>query len=520
MLFWFGTRQPGSLSELMSAPTPASGQPLLIGELFRRNAEHVPQRVAASLGEELVTHAELNARGNRLAHALAELGIGRGDRVVSWADTGLEVLPLFVALAKLGAVFAPLNARLGVDEAADVVALARPQLLVADAARAEMAAIVAKASGVEQIAQVSGQGPGIDWRDPSLPTPSHEPDDAGLCEGDPHVIFFTSGSTGRPKGVLLSHRANYLRSYHGVFRDEPERSVCMFPLFHMAAFTLALSAWQTRGEIAFVAAATADAIFEAVARRRANRLYCIPAIWGRILETDPSRFDTSSLREIDTGTSATPIELLRALKERFPGARTRVYYGSTEVGAGTALPDADVLRKPGSVGLPPAGVDLKLTESGEICLRSACLCDGYFENPEATAAALRDGWFHTGDLGELDDEGYLSIIGRLQEIIRSGGESVAPAEVEAVLADCAGVSEVAVVAIPDPAWGEIVCAAVVPEPGAQPTLDAIQRHCEARLAGFKKPRRLALVDQLPRTAATGQVQRTLLVERIVADGQG
>jgi acyl-CoA synthetase (AMP-forming)/AMP-acid ligase II len=224
-----------------------------------------------------------------------------------------------------------------------------------------------------------------------------------LRESDPHVLFFTSGSTGRPKGVLLSHRASYLRGFQGVFRDVPERSVCMFPLFHMAGFTLAIAAWQTRGELALVASASADELLAAVERRRANRLYAIPAVWARVLETDPGKYDTSSLREADTGTSAVPIELVRALKERFPNSATRIYYGSTEAGSGTTLPDADVLRKPGSVGPPSPGVDLRLGDAGEILLRSSYLFGGYFGDAAATSAALRGGWFHTGDLGELDE---------------------------------------------------------------------------------------------------------------------
>ena len=329
-------------------------------------------------------------------------------------------------------------------------------------------------------------------------------------------MFFTSGSTGRSKGVVLSHRANYLRSFQGVFRDVPEISVCMFPLFHMAGFTLALSAWQTRGEIALVPDASADAILAAVERRRANRLYCIPSIWQRILSAGPERWDGSSLRELDTGTSAVPIEMIRALKQAFPGTTTRVYYGSTECGSAAALPDADVLRKPGSVGPPSPGVELRIAASGEILVRSAYLMDGYFDDPAATGAALRDGWFHTGDLGELDAEGYLSVVGRIKEVIRTGGESVAPAVVEAVLAAHSAVAEVAVVGIPDPQWGEVVCAVVVAAPGAAPTLADLQRHCEGRLAGFKKPRRLELAQTLPRTAATGQVQRTLLVQQVAA----
>ena len=315
---------------------------------------------------------------------------------------------------------------------------------------------------------------------------------------------------------MLSHRANWLRGFQGVFRDAPERSVCMFPLFHMAGFTLGITAWHTRGEIAFVEAARAEQLLSAVERRRANRLYCIPAVWARILETPADRFDTSSLRQVDTGTSATPIELVRALKQRFPGTATRIYYGSTECGSATTLADADVLGKPGSVGLPAPMVELRLAEAGEICVKSPYLFDGYFEAPEATARALRAGWFHTGDVGERDAEGHLTVVGRLAEIIRTGGASVSPGEVEGVLAAHPSIAEVAVVGIPDHDWGEIVCAVVVPAGDTAPSLEALQAHCDRRIAGFKKPRRLECVAALPRTAATGQVQRQLLVERINA----
>jgi acyl-CoA synthetase (AMP-forming)/AMP-acid ligase II len=323
-----------------------------------------------------------------------------------------------------------------------------------------------------------------------------------------------------PKGVVLSHRANYLRSYQGVFVQAPERSVCMFPLFHMAGFTLSLSAWQTQGCIGLVESASADNILEAVQATHANRLYCIPAVWSRILEADTDRFDTSTLRFVDTGTSATSIELVRALKARFPQAMLRIYYGSTEVGAGTALADADVLDKPGSVGLPAPGVELRLSDEGEVCLKSPYVMDGYFEAPDKTAEALRDGWFHTGDLGALDADGYLAIVGRLKEIIRTGGESFAPSELEAVLQGHPDVAEVAVVGLPDAQWGEVVCAAVVAVAGASPTLADLQKHCEGSLASFKKPRRLELVERLPRTAATQQVQRSLVVDELVERARG
>ena len=495
--------------------------PLLIGDLIRRNAKTHPLRVAAWMNGISLTFAELDEAADRVGHALRNQGVAHGDRVVTWADTGLEVLPLFVALARLGAVFAPLNARLGQAEAIPIVEMAQPRMLVADAGHLEGAMEVARTLGIQRVGSFSAPDSGdevIDLRSGSLAPSPTLIDEPALSETDPHVIFFTSGSTGAPKGVVLSHRANYLRSYQGVFLAEHERSVCMFPLFHMAAFTLALSAWQTQGEIAFVREATAEQILEAAEARKANRLYCIPAVWNRILAVGVDRFDTSSLRFIDTGTSATPIELLKALKDRFPESVLRIYYGSTEAGAGTTLMDADVLAKPGSVGLPSPGVDLRIGEGGEICLRTHYLMDGYFNNPEATREALQEGWYHTGDIGVLDEEGFLSVIGRMKDLIRTGGEGVAPTEVEAALSTHPGIRELAVVGIPDPQWGEVICAVVVPEEGVSITLEALQETSGEVLAGFKKPRRLELVSALPRTSATGQVQRLLLVEQITARG--
>ena len=177
-----------------------------------------------------------------------------------------------------------------------------------------------------------------------------------------------------------------------------------------------------------------------------------------------------------------------------------------------------MLRKPGSVGPAAVSVDIRLAEDGEICVRSPFLCDGYFDDPTATAGAIIDGWFHTGDLGALDDEGHLSITGRKKEILRTGGESVSPSEVEGVLRDAPGVEDVALVGLPDPHWGDLLCAAVVAKPGAKVTLASLQAYCEGRLAGFKKPRRIARLAALPRTVATRQIQRTLLVEQILANG--
>jgi acyl-CoA synthetase (AMP-forming)/AMP-acid ligase II len=291
----------------------------------------------------------------------------------------------------------------------------------------------------------------------------------------------------------------------------------MFPLFHMAGWSMAMNAWQNRQAIHLVVTPDADPLLDAVHRHRATRLYCIPAVWARVLEADRSAYDLASLVFADTGTSATPPELLAAIREAFPATITRVFYGSTEAGPATMLDPDDGLRKPGSVGLPTPGVEVRLTGDGEVAVRSELLMDGYFEQPAETAAVLRNGWYHTGDLGALDEEGYLSIVGRARDVIRTGGETVAPGEVEAVLARHPDVREVAVVGIPDPTWGEVVCAVVVPkDPAAPPNLDSVRSHSERSLAGFKLPRRIECVAELPRTAATGQIQRSLVVERVLA----
>lgn len=510
---------------------------LVIGDILRRAADATPEATAACVGTAAAgfatrTYAELERDANRLALALRTvLGVGHGDRILVWADTSIEVLPLFVAVARLGAVFAPLNARLGAEEAGEVAALARGTLLIVDSARAKDATALASRAGVDRWALLpvgaEGRADAEADRDPDptrpildatcLPDPDAPIDEPRLEETDPHVIFFTSGSTGRPKGVVLSHRANWLRGFQGVFRDEPEKTVCMFPLFHMAAFTLAIAAWQTRGEITYTDS-SAEALLAACEARRANRLYGLPLVWGRIVESDVSRYDLASLEQLDSGTSATPIELLERMRTCFPDAKIRIYYGSTEVGSATALADADVLAKPGSVGLPSVNVDVRLDDDGEILVRSPYLMDGYFDDPEATRNAFDGEWFRMGDLGAIDDDGYLSIVGRKKEVLRTGGESVSPNEVEAVLRAAPGVEEVAIVGLPDPDWGEVLCAAVVPKPGAAPSLADLREHCEGRLAGFKKPRRIALLDHLPRTAATSQVQRTLLVEEILTRG--
>jgi acyl-CoA synthetase (AMP-forming)/AMP-acid ligase II len=327
-----------------------------------------------------------------------------------------------------------------------------------------------------------------------------------VSERDPHVIFFTSGSTGRPKGVVLSHRANFLRSHPGAQLEPRGAMVCPYPLFHMAAWTIALQQWQARDRVVFVESTDAATICAAIARHRATRMNAVPALWRRILDSPGA--DLSSLRFADTGTSATPLELLEAIEKLLPDACVRVFYGSTEAGNVASLEHADLRRKPGSVGVPSPSTSVRLAHDGELWVRGPLLFDGYFGEPDPFV----DGWYPTGDLADVDDEGYLSIVGRARDVIRTGGETVAPAEVEVVLARHPAVVDVAVVGLPDATWGEVVCAVVVAS--GPLALEELRAHCDGVLASFKHPRRLELVNEIPRTASTGQVQRRLLVDRL------
>ncbi len=481
---------------------------LLIADIFRTATRAAPGRVAAWRGDDSITFAELERRGNQVAHALAKLGVGHRDIVVAWSDTTLDLLPLFVALAKLGAVFAPMSPLLSRDEAEVMIAAAKPKAIAADVERTADGAAVAERVSVPFV-ELAGLASDEDGGDVAEPR---------LRETDPHVVFFTSGSTGRPKGAVVSNRVNVLRTHPGVLLEPRGANVSPFPLFHMGAWTMALQQWQARAAMVF---ATTDpaAICADIERHRATRVHCLPGIWRRVLEyldTPEGRArDLSSVLIADAATSATPIELLTAIDRALPNACVRVFYGSTEAGLVSWLPPDDMYRKPGSVGVPGINTFVRVDPGGELCVSGPLLFDGYLDDPETTAEALVDGWYHTGDVVDVDDEGYMSIVGRARDVIRTGGETVAPAEVEAVLAQCPGVADVAVIGLPDARWGEVVCAVIVPVAGQDvPTLDDVRAYSDGLLARFKQPRRVAVVDAIPRTPATQQVQRRLLVDRL------
>jgi acyl-CoA synthetase (AMP-forming)/AMP-acid ligase II len=490
--------------------------PLIVNDILSCAAGTVPHRLAVTLGDEQLTFAEVERQANRTANALFGLGARPGDRVAWWSDTSLDGVALYFGLSRIGVTFAPLNPAYADDEVTAALEYLRPRFLVVDPAHAERAEQLVAGTNIPLVTVgTGGRHPGSDLAMLAQVASPYAPDVPLPAEDAICTIFLTSGSTGRPKGVMISQRATWLRTHAGAAAHTTSGGrgqVVMFPLFHMAGWNFATMAWSAHQPAHLVWRADADELLGAVERWSAGTLYCIPAVWRRILECDRPA-DVSSVDWALTGTSQVTIELITGIKERFPTSRTTVNYGSTEAARAVALSDADLFSRPGSVGHPIPGVQATVADDGELLMTSDRLMTGYFELPDETAEALQDGWYHTGDLAEQDDDGYLYIVGRKKEVIRSGGETVAPVEVEAALAGYPGLVEVAVIGAPDPEWGEVVCAVVVVADGvAIPAVEDLRAHIGDRLASYKHPRRVVGADRLPRTLATGQIQRSRLAQ--------
>lgn len=494
---------------------------LTIGGILDSCVHLGASRVAATIGTSQYTFGELNRNASRLAHTLAKLAVGSGDIVAWLAGASLRTLDGLVAVNRLGAVIAPVNPALPPAEVGAILAYLRPRLLVTDSEHAELGEQLCADLGIALAVFGASRPPGTDL-DGAMRQASDARVGVDVDDRLPHIIYLTSGSTGAPKGALVSHRASWLRSAAGggTFSRGlagPGGVVTGFPLYHYGGWHYVIEAWQNRRPIHLIRRPVASELLDAVQRWRACALYAIPAVWERVLEVPAADFDLSSLRHADTGTSYTSESLLERIKLRTPGARTAVHYGSTEAGHMASLHDEEIAAHPGSVGRPAAPGALWLGEDDEVLCASPAMMDSYLRLPAETATALQGGVYHSGDVGAFDEDGFLYLTGRTRELIRSGGESIWPVEVETMLRDAPGVADLAVVGVPDERWGEIVCAAVVVAPGHEcPDLATLRRHVADRLPTFKHPRMLVAVAEIPRTSATGQVRRKALAASIAA----
>jgi acyl-CoA synthetase (AMP-forming)/AMP-acid ligase II len=507
---------------------------LLLGDIVRRHAAVRAHKTAYVIGADRVTYGAFHARSNQLARALARLGVRHGDRVAVLAANRAAYPIIYFAVIKLGAIVVPINARFTDAEVAAVVGHCEAETFIV---AAEFAPLLAglQARGalplLRRIIAIDAQS-AIPAALPLDALADAEPADdvsAAIDEHDPHVMLYTSGTTGSAKGTLLSHRTYFLQattSHLQLGFSEDDIGLSMFPMFHMGGWALPLGFWHSGATVVILPKADPRLILGTIARERVTYFYAVPTVFASLLALpDFDAFDLRSLRLLGGGTAPMTAEQVRRIMQRFGCDHMVILYGSTEAGPVSVLRPCDVLRRPESVGRPYIDVDVRLVGEdgqdvaagavGEIAVRSEFTMQAYWRNPEESDRTKRNGWVHTGDLGVFDDEGFLSIVGRRKEVIRSGGESIFPVEIERVLVQHAQIREASVLGIPDPHWGEAVVAAIVLRDGATLSSDDVVAYLRQHLAGFKKPRHVCFLTDLPRTAASQQVHKPMLREIVL-----
>ena len=502
-----------------------------VGEWLDRRAQLSPDRIAlvdVATGQRL-TYRELNARVRALAVLLAErYGVRQGDRVAILAANCPEYLDALFACALLGAILAPLNWRLTVPELRGILDDCEPALLLHDrthrATAVTVSGLIESGPGVHPTPLLALEDfPGADNALAARVEPFSTDDGEEIV-----LILYTSGTTGVPKGAMLSHRMltwNAINTQVSWAVRETDIYPNFSPFFHAGGLNvLTTPIFHLGGTVVLLRDASPGAVLDAIARERCTLVFAVPAVFQMLLEHPAfAATDFSSVRFCITGGASCPPPILEAFAAR--GVEFRQGYGLTEVGVNCfSLAPEDALRKAGSVGRPvfhsrariadEADRDVAPGAVGELVLAGPHVCSGYWRRPDATAEALRGGWWHTGDLARRDDEGYYYIAGRKKDMYISGGENVYPAEVEGVLATHPAVAEVAVLGVPDARWGEVGLALVVQRPPTALTEQEVIAFCDGKLARYKIPRRVVFCEALPRNAM-GKVIKAELAARYV-----
>ena len=497
-------------------------------EWIDRHAAATPAKTAIRFGSRDISYAELAQQVERLASALAAAGVKRGSCTAYLGYNSPDMLALLFACARLGALFMPLNWRLAAPEHRQMLEDCPPgALFVEPDFLAQTEAILPATGGPRRIAMGSPRAGWQAWDD-FLSAGTGGTPRAAADPQTPLLVCYTSGSTGKPKGVLLSQNALAWNADNSADMHDltPEdRILTTLPLFHVGGLnnqtTPALAAGAT---VVLHPRFDVEAAFDAIERERITLTVLVPAQLDMLMAHPrwPSA-DLSSLRSITTGSTIVQERLIRAVNAR--GVPMIQVYGSTETcPIAVYIKAIDAERKAGSTGKAAAHCRMRLIDdlgrdvapgaSGEILIQGPNVMLGYWNDPEASAEALREGWFHSGDMGHLDAEGYLYVDGRKKEMIISGGENIYPAEVENVLLDCPDIAEASVVGKPDPRWGEVVVAVVAPKEGRRLEQAQVLRLFEGRIARYKHPREVVFVGQLPRTAL-GKIRKED-VRRMVA----
>ncbi|HZU80485.1 MAG TPA: AMP-binding protein [Acidimicrobiales bacterium] len=479
-----------------------------------------------------MTFAQWEAESNRLARALTDLGVRKGDRVSLYLEAAeaLRFMVAYSAVHKAGAVAVPTNNRLSDKELHTLLGHAEVRAVLTDASRAPMARELERELPCidhvleAPLSEETGE-PAWSWGD-TVACDDTSAYQVALGPEDLADILYTSGTTGMPKGVAIRHRSVAL------IPGEPNPHFsggCWLhssPLFTFAGIGFIYNPMQLGLMGVYQPRFDAGRWLQVVQELRPQFVFLVPSM-AQLLVAHPD-FDEADLTSIELcaiGSAPLAPATLRTMQERMPEAAVSNSYGMTEAGAAyCAMPKGESLKRIGSVGqpMPPLevrfvdeeGEDVGPGEVGEVLLRMPGREREYYRNPEATAATWQGGWLHTGDLGRLDGDGYLYIVGRKKDIIIRGGNNVHAVDVESVLLDHPDVVEAAVVGVPHTVLGEDVAAVVVLSPDAKATVDDIREHCAGRLADYKVPRRIEVTDELPRNA-TGKVLKPRLREQLV-----
>jgi fatty-acyl-CoA synthase len=477
------------------------GRELPIGRWLSDRARATPDRVAIRFLDGDLTYAALDRRATRLAAGLADRGLRRGDRLATLTGTSPDHVATLFACARLGVALQPISWRLAPAEVAFQLADSEPALLLASA---EHEALARASETSVEIAQIA---------DPTLEADGDVGDTAE--NDDPLLLVYTSGTTGKPKGAVLTHANCFWTNLSfdrtaGVRDDDVVLQV--LPQFHVGGWNVQpLLAWWRGATVVLEPSFDATRALRLIEEQRVTTMMGVPATY-LFLAQEPAFADAdlTSLRLAVVGGAPMPESLLETWHER--GVQIVQGYGLTEAAPNVlCLPPEDARRKLGFAGRPYPHVDVALRDPeagallagpgvGELVVRGPNVFGGYWRNPEATAAAFADGWLLTGDVAERDAEGFYRIVGRIKDMVISGGENVYPAEIEDVLHDHPAVLEAAVVGVPDEQWGEACAAFVVLREGMSATTDELREHCRQRLARFKVPKSFAVRETLPRSS--------------------
>jgi fatty-acyl-CoA synthase len=499
----------------------------VIADMIRRSSYHYPDKTALIFGDKRLTYSELEDECNRVANALADLGVKKYDRVAILAHNTIHHVLTWMGCCKVGAVYLAINYLLKGKDITYCINHSESTVFIVEDALYDLVKDVLNDMPTVKTLIWSNQGAGKPPADDRFKEfdawyqayPATEPDTLLHIE-DPCQMTYTSGTESLPKGVIISNQA-LMAQYMGCIvdgkYDENDVNVNALPIYHCAQRDVFMNPVFWVGGTNILIVPDIGQILKNIADYKASMFFAPPTVWiGMMRHPDFDKYDLSSLKKCYYGASIMPVEVLKEMLERLPGSKIYNYYGQTELAPyHTILKAEDAMKKLGSAGMGGLNMETRLEDDqsnaveeigvpGEICGKGPHAMIMYFKDPEKTEAAMKGGWFHSGDIGVLDEDRYISVVDRKKDMIKTGGENVSTREVEEAVYLDNRVEEVAVIGVAHPKWVEAVTAVVVPRKGKSITEQEIVDLCKKELAPFKVPKKVVLVDALPKTP-TGKI---------------